>query len=326
MANHEGARAPGLHSTDGPDESGLLDVGDNQLIYWETFGDLHGHAAVYLHGGPGSGCSPAARRYFDRTSYRAVLFDQRGCGRSRPLAVNPDVDLSTNTTQKLVEDMERLRAHLEIAHWTVIGVSWGVTLALVYAQRYPERVTAMVLGAVTSGTRLEIEWITRDMGRIFPEEWEQFAALVPPEGRDSRISAGYGRLLADSDPAVRDRAAEAWCRWEDIHVSLMPGWAPSERYRDPGFRSVFARLVTHYWSHGCFLADGEILRGMARIAHIPATLIHGRWDISSPPDTAWKLHRLWPASNLQLIERAGHGGTGFAEAMTNALDSYGSTR
>jgi proline iminopeptidase len=308
--------------TAGPYASGALDVGDGHTVYWETAGNPAGTPAVYLHGGPGSGGSPRARAYFDPARYRAVLFDQRGCGRSRPLASDPDADLSANTTGHLVADIERLREHLGIDRWVVAGVSWGVTLGLVYAQAHPGRVAAMVLGAVTSGTRQEIEWITRDMGRLFPAEWEEFTALVPPSERHGDLSAAYGRLLADPDAHLREAAARAWCAWEDTHVSLMPGWKPSPRYEDPAFRMVFARLVTHYWSHGCFLTDGQILAGMNHLAGIPAVLIHGRHDVSGPLGTAWALQRRWPGSRLVIVEDAGHGGGSFDDELSAALDSF----
>lgn len=309
-----------------PYESGLLEVTDGHALYWETVGNPAGTPAVYLHGGPGSGCTPGARRNFDPSAYRAVLFDQRGCGRSRPLASQPAADLSTNTTAHLVEDMERLREHLGIDHWVVVGGSWGVTLALVYAQRHPERVIAMVLGAVTSGTRRETDWITRDMGRVFPREWEQFAAAVPEADRDGDLAAAYAQLLADPDPRMRERAALQWCTWEDTHVSLMPGWAPNPWYADPEFRMVFARLVTHYWSHGCFLRDGEVLANMHLLERIPAVLIHGRYDVSGPLDTAWHLHRAWPASKLVVLDDAGHGGGSFVSELVIALDAFRTLR
>lgn len=305
-----------------PFASGRLEVGDGHALYWEEIGHAEGTPALYLHGGPGSGCSPGARRHFDPQSYRAVLFDQRGCGRSRPLASEPDADLTTNTTPHLIADIEALRKYLGIERWVVVGVSWGVTLGLVYVQRYPERIRAMVLGAVTAGTRREIAWITRDMGRIFPREWERFAALVPEAERGGDLAAGYARLLANPDPEVREQAALEWCQWEHTHVSLMPGWKPDARFQDPDFRLIFARLVTHYWSHGCFLRDAQIMAGMERLATIPAVLIHGRWDISGPLDTAVALHRAWPTSDLHILDEAGHGGSGFPEAMTAALDNF----
>lgn len=201
-----------------PYATGSLDVAGGNVLYWESVGNPGGLPAVYLHGGPGGGSWPGARRYFDPAAYRAVLFDQRGCGRSVPLADSPDVDLDTNTTRHLVSDIEALREHLGVDRW-VLGVSWGVTLGLVYAQAHPERVIAMVLGAVTSGRRRETEWITRGVGRIFPREWEAFAAGVPEAERGGDLAAAYARLLASPDPAVRDAAARAWCAWEDAHVS-----------------------------------------------------------------------------------------------------------
>jgi proline iminopeptidase len=310
----------GLQPEREADEFGRLSVGDGQSIYWEIVGNPAGMPVVYLHGGPGSGSTAYARRFFDPERFRAVLFDQRGCGRSEPLADRPGVDLSVNTTAHLVADIERLREHLQIERWIVLGVSWGVTLGLVYAQRHPDRVLGLVLGAVTAGTRRETDWITRQIGRVFPGQWEQFIAGVPVDDRSGDLAAAYARALASSDPAVRDDAAKRWCAWEDTHVSLMPGWMPDSRYRDPTFRGVFARLVTHYWSHDCFLGDGQVLSDMSRIADIPGVLIHGRYDISSPLDTAWRLHRAWPSSTLTVLDDAGHGGVGFAEELANGVD------
>ena len=305
-----------------PDESGHLEVGDGQSLYWETSGNPDGLAAVYLHGGPGGGTTRGATRNFDPDIYRTVLFDQRGCGRSTPTASDPHTDLSTNTTDHLIADLERLREHLAIERWVVVGVSWGVTLGLVYAQRHPERVVAMVLGAVTTGDRRETEWITRDMGRVFPREWETFVQFLPEAERTGDLAAAYARRLHDQDPEVRAAAAQHWCAWEDTHVSLAPDWQPSPRYEDPLFRMAFARLVTHYWGHGCFLADGEVLAGMQRLAAIPAVLIHGRYDISGPLDTAWRLHRQWSGSQLIVLDDAGHGGGDFPGQMTAALDGF----
>ncbi|QQM20016.1 prolyl aminopeptidase [Rhodococcus sp. P-2] len=304
-----------------PYESGLLEVSDGQSLYWETVGNPAGIPVLYLHGGPGSGCTVGARRFFDPESFRAVLFDQRGCGRSLPLASGPDVDLTVNTTAHILDDIERLREHLGIERWLVSGLSWGVSLGLVYAQAFPGRVIAMALGAVTGGTRLEIEWITRAMGRIFPREWEEFVAPLPVEERDGNLPAAYARLLADPDPVVRENAALQWCRWEDVHVSLMPGWTPSVRYQNPDFRRVMTRLVTHYWANDCFLAPNQILDGMDRLAEIPAILVHGLYDISGPLDTAWAIHQRWPGSELVVLDGAGHGGGGFNEAIVEALNS-----
>lgn len=305
-----------------PRDAGLLPVGDGHQIFWETVGDPAGTPALWLHGGPGSGAGPGSRRYFDPTAYRAVLLDQRGCGRSLPLADSADADLTANTTQHLINDVEALREHLGIDRWVVAGGSWGVALALAYAQQHPDRVRALALAAVTAGRRLETEWITRDMRRVFPREWDEFASFVPEAERGGDLAAAYARLLADPDPVVTEQAAEQWCSWEDAHVSLMPGWEPWLRFQDPTFQQVLTRLVTHYWSNGCFLDDTPVLERMDRIAHVPGVLIHGRYDVSSPLDTAWDLHHRWPASELVVLDDAGHGGDSMSAALVRALDGF----
>lgn len=311
-----------LHPSTPPSASGNLAVGDGHVLSWETFGSPDGIPAVWLHGGPGAGASRAVGRWFDPTAYRLVVFDQRGCGRSRPLADRPGADLASNTTWHLVADLERLREHLGIERWLVAGGSWGVTLALAYAQQIPERVTALVLCAVTAGRRLETEWITRGMRRVFPEAWEQLVAVLPEQDRSGDLAAAFARQLADPSPEVHERAAAAWCDWEDTHVSLAPGWTPSPRYADPTFRQVFARLVTHYWSNGCFLDERPILEHMAALDGIPGVLVHGRHDVSSPLDTAYDLHRAWPTSRLVVVDD-GHGGEAMTAAAVQALDELG---
>ena len=303
-----------------PSESGRLAVGDGHEIYWETVGDPDGFPVVLLHGGPGSGCGVESRRWFDSAAHRAILFDQRGCGRSRPLADSAAADLRTNTTDHLIADLEQLRTHLDIERWMVVGLSWGVTLGLAYAQRHPERVSRMALAAVTAGRRLETEWITRGMRRVFPREWERLASLVPEAERGGDLAAAYARLLADPDPAVTDRAALAWCAWEDTHVSLSTDVEPDLQLMPGQERQVFARLVTHYWSHGCFLDAAPIFANMAAIERIPAVLIHGQRDVSSPLDTAWDLHRRWPASDLLVLDDAGHGGGAMIDELVSAIN------
>lgn len=304
-----------------PYDSGQLDVGDGHSIYWETVGSREGTPAVWLHGGPGGGSAPGHRRHFDPSRYRAVIFDQRGCGRSRPLASDPDADLSTNTTDHLVRDLERLRIHLGIDRWVVVGVSWGVTLGLVYAERHPERVLGMAFAAVGAGRWQTMQWITRDMGRIFPREWDHFAELVPEAERGGDLAAAYARLLASPDPALREEASRRWCEWEDTHVSLAPGHRPDVSVADPAWQQVFARLVTHYWGHRSFLADNEVMANLHRISHIPAVLIHGRYDVSGPLDTAWELHKAWPASRLVVLDDAGHFTGSMGRELTAAIDS-----
>ena len=235
METQEVMRA-GIPAID-PYESGMLDVGDGHRVYWECCGNPHGKPALYLHGGPGSGFTPGQRRFFDPATYRAVLFDQRGSGRSRPLASEPDADLSSNTTAHLIADIEALREHHRVESWTVLGLSWGSTLGLAYAQAHPQRVDALVLGLVTTTSRREVEWITEGVGRIFPQEWGRFAEAVPDDLRHLPLVDAYARLLFDSDPAVREHAALEWCAWEDAHVSLAPVTAGACATRTPSSAS-----------------------------------------------------------------------------------------
>jgi proline iminopeptidase len=311
-----------------PYECGWRDVGDGHRVYWETCGNPEGKPAVVLHGGPGSGCTPGWRRFFDPAAYRVVLSDQRGCGRSTPHASEPVVDLSTNTTQHLLADIEGLREHLGIEKWLVFGGSWGSTLGLAYAETHPERVSELVLFSVVTTTRREVEWVTRDMGRIFPAEWARFRDGVPASEREGDLAAAYSRLLHDPDPAVREKAAVAWCAWEDTHVSLQPGHQPSARYRNPVFRLAFARLVTHYWRHAAWLEDGVLLREAHRLTGIPGVLIQGRLDVSGPPDVAWQLSQTWPEAEFALIDQAGHGagGPGVNEQLVAATNRFASRR
>ena len=306
-----------------PYDSGLLDVGDGQQVYWECCGNPAGKPALYLHGGPGSGCTPGQRRFFDPDAYRVVLFDQRGSGRSRPLASEPDADLSANTTAHLITDIEALRRLHGVERWTILGLSWGTTLGLAYAQAHPRRVDALALGAVTTTSRREVAWITHDVGRIFPREWDRFAAAVPDALRRLPLVDAYATLLCDADPAVREHAAREWCAWEDAHVSLTPGHRPSPRFDDPEFRLRFARLVTHYWRNAAFLADNQLLRDAPTLNGIPGVLIHGRYDVSGPLETAWRLSQSWTSSRLHVIADAGHGGGDtFTATIVDALTQF----
>ena len=269
-------------------EHGMLDVGDGNVMYWEVCGNAAGKPAVMLHGGPGSGCVPGWRRYFNPSAYRVVPFDQRGCGRSTPHASDPGVDLAANTTDHLIADIEQLRKHLGIERWLIVGGSWGSTLALAYAEPFPERISGLVLFSVVMTSRREVLWITRDIGRYFPEEWARFRDGVPPAERDGDLVAAYYRWLHDQDSSVRENAARDWCRWEDARVVVTSDHRPDPRYEDPSFRMAFARLVTHYWNHAGFLEDGALVRDAGRLAGIPGVLIHGRLDISSPLDVPWQ--------------------------------------
>jgi proline iminopeptidase len=248
------------------------------------------------------------------------LTAQRGCGRSRP-HVGEISDLKVNTTAHLIGDLERLREHLRIERWTVVGGSWGTTLGLAYAQAFPDRVAAMVLACVTTTSRREVQWITHDMGRIFPEQWERFASVgAYDRSRGVDLVDSYAALAFSADAAVRERAAREWCAWEDTHVSLTPGYAPSRRFDDPEFRLLFTRLVTHYWSHAAFLPEGQLISNVSVLNDIPGVLLHGRYDISSPLETASRLHKAWRGSVLQLIDDAGHGGGAMPASVAAAVN------
>jgi proline iminopeptidase len=306
-----------------PYESGFLDAGDGNRVYWEACGHPDGVPAVAVHGGPGSGCAPGMRQLFDPEKYRLVLFDQRGCGRSTPHVSDPSVDLATNTTDHLIADMELLRVHLGVDRWVVAAWSWGTTLALAYAEEHRERVAAMVLTAVTTTTAREVQWITRDVGRLFPAEWARFRAGVPAAERDGSLVDAYARLLNHPDLGVRENAARDWCEWEDTHINIGPEPRPMLVNKESDFRMCFARLVTHYWRHAAWRAEGELLRGVTKIAHIPAALIHGRLDVSGPPDIAWQLAQAWPAAQLHIVPGMGHeAGGAMADYGVEALDHF----
>jgi proline iminopeptidase len=304
-----------------PYRHGMLDVGDGNLVYWEECGNPNGKPAVVLHGGPGSGCTPGARRMFDPGAYRVVLLDQRGCGRSRPHASDPSTDLSVNTTDRLVADLELLRQHLGIRQWLVFGGSWGSVLGLVYAQRYPRRVSELVLFAVSTGRRAETDLLTRGLGRVFPEAWQRFRDGVPQQDRDGDLADAYHRLLSHPDPAVRDKAARDWCVWEDAIVPTAP---PSPRYQSPTFRMAFARLVTHYWRHGHWLDDRPLLENARLLKGIPGVLVQGSLDFGNLLGIVWRLHHAWPDRELVIVDEAGHntGDAGMTEAMIAATDRF----
>lgn len=312
-----------------PYEHGMLEVGDGNRVYWEMCGNAGGKPAVVVHGGPGSGCSAWDRRLFDPAMYRVALFDQRGCGRSTPHAGAPEIDLTTNTTQHLVSDMEMLRRHLEVDRWLVLGGSWGSTLALAYAETYPDRVTELVLWGVTTGRRSEADWLFRGgVAPLFPEQWERLLAGLPTTDRGVDVVDEYSRLLRDPDPEVRRRAAVAWCTWE----SATPEWPPAEgladRFSDPAFALAYARLVTHYVRHDLFLEDGILLRDAHLLADIPGVLVNGRFDLQAPLGNAWELQRAWPQSELVIVEDAGHIGdeSGINRELIRATDRFASSR
>lgn len=308
-----------------PLRTGTLDVGDGHRMYWEESGDPAGSPAVVFHGGPGSGSTPRQRRLFDPRVFRIVLFDQRNCGRSTPHASEPEVDLSANTTEYLLGDIERLRAHLGIDRWLVLGGSWGSVLALAYAERHPARVSGLIVWGAATGRRRELDWLFRGgVGVLFPEQWERLVTAIPPDRRRDDVVEAYAELLFDADPSVRSRAALEWCLWE----SATPAWPPTteldERFRDPAFALAFARLVTHYVRHDAWIEDGELLRNAGSIAEVPGAIVNGRFDLQSPLGNAWALHRAWPRAELVVVGDAGHDASalGITDAIVAATDAF----
>ena len=318
----------GLYPEIDPSATGLLDVGDGQVLYWETTGNPAGRPVVFLHGGPGGGCQPVHRRYFDPERYRIVLVDQRGCGRSRPHASAPDADLSTNTTWHLVADLERVRQHLGIARWQVFGGSWGSTLALAYAQRHPDRVLELVLRGVFTMRRRELDWYygTGGAGALFPEWRERFLAPIPEEERDDCIAA-YHRLLRHDDPDVHGPAAVAWSTWEAATITLLEQPDLVAEFADPEFALAFARIENHYFINGGWLDEGQLLDGAPAMTGLPGVIVQGRYDVATPAVTAWELHRAWPGSELVVVPDAGHAVTepGIVDALVRATDRFGAT-
>ena len=314
------------HRAPEPFASGRLPVGNGHVLHWEQFGAADGVPVVYLHGGPGSGCTSGIRRAFDPSVHRAVLFDQRSAGRSTPHASEGDVDWSSIDMDHHLSDIEALRDHLGIDRWIVFGVSWGSVLGATYAERHPDRVIGVVLAAVSLGRREDIDWLTVHAGRFFPEAWRAFRDHVPLPLRDRRLVDAYNILLMDDDPAVRHAAAAAWCEWESAHVGTTTALRRrNPRYDDASFRLGFARQVTHCWRNDSWLADDEILANADRLADVPGWLIQGRLDVSGPLDCAWLLHQRWPRSTLVIVDDEGHGGAAMFDHWTRALAELAAT-
>ncbi len=307
-----------------PNCTGMLPVSHGNYIYWEECGNPQGRPVLVLHGGPGSGCNTGMRRLFDPDAYRIVLFDQRGCGRSIPHAANFETSLEFNTTQHLVEDIDALLNHLNIHSTVLWGGSWGCTLALAYALRNPDRILAMVLTGVTTTRQTEIDWLYKGVAPLFPEQWEAFRNCVPQEHRNGNLVETYAALLAHQDEAVRIAAASAWCTWESALISVHPDYRPSRQWQDPAFQMTFARIVTHYFRNGAWLAENELLNNAYRLNGIPGALIHGRLDLDAPLTTAWELSRVWKTAILHIVQGAGHAGTdpGLMEAVLAATDRF----
>ncbi|WP_030167504.1 prolyl aminopeptidase [Streptomyces sp. NRRL S-813] len=317
----------GLYPEIEPYDQGMLDVGDGNLVYWETCGNPQGKPAVMLHGGPGSGCTPGQRRFCDPAAYRIVLLDQRGCGRSTPHASAYDTDMSVNTTDHLLADLELLRHHLGIERWLVWGASWGSVLALRYTQTRPGVVSELVLTGVATGSNAEVTLLTHGLGRIFPQDFARLLAELPEDtDRTGNLAAVCNRLLESPDPAVRERAARAWTDWETATIPAPP--RSVARYEDPAFRMGFARTVTHYFGNDHFLGpgndEGVVLRDAPLLRGVPGTLVQGSLDLGNLLGIAWRLHHAWPDSELIVVDEAGHdfGAPGVVDALVAAMDRY----
>lgn len=309
-----------LYPSVDPFMTGQLQVSERHHIYYEQCGNPAGKPVVILHGGPGAGCGAKMRCFHDPAKYRIVLFDQRGAGRSTPHA-----DLVDNTTWHLVADIEQLRAHLGIDRWQVFGGSWGSTLALAYAETHPDAVTELVLRGIFMLRRWELEWFYQEgASRVFPDAWQNYLAAIPVVERHDLISA-YHRRLTHEDPAVRLAAARAWSVWEAATSFLYQDPAFMHSHEEDAFALAFARIECHYFVNGGFFeVEDQLLRDVSKIRDIPATIVHGRYDVVCPIANAWDLHRAWPEADLRIIADAGHSGfeAGITDALINATDRY----
>ncbi|MDH6108745.1 proline iminopeptidase [Kitasatospora sp. MAP12-15] len=296
---------------------GILDTGDGNRIYYEQLGNPEGKPVLYVHGGPGAGTPSRPITAWDPERYRVIQYDQRNCGRSTPHASDPAADMSLNTTQHLIDDMERLREHLGIERWLLNGASWGSTLVLAYAQQHPERVSEIIIQMVTMTRAGEIDWLYRGAGRFYPEAWDRFRDGVPAEERDGDLLAAYARLMENPDRAIREKAAADWLTWEDAVISDEPNGLPGMySNQEVDAQIAFVRICAHFFSNGAWLAEDQLLRNAHRLAGIPGVLVHGRHDMGSPVQTAWELAKVWPDARLHIFEDSGHVGS---EAMRQTV-------
>jgi proline iminopeptidase len=312
----------GLYPPIKPYRTGFLRVSDVHEIYYEESGNPQGKPAVFLHGGPGAGTDAKMRGFFDPKRYRIVLFDQRGCGRSRPHA-----SLADNTTWELVADIERLREHLGVGRWLVFGGSWGSTLALAYAQTHPQRVSELVLRGIFLLRRSEIEWFYQDphgAASIYPDLWEHYVEMIPPQQRHDMISAYYA-LLTSEDGKLLRRAARAWSIWEGATSFLHANPDYVARFHEDEYAAAFARIECHYFiNRGFFTSDNQLIENVGRIRHIPGVIVQGRYDVICPMRSAWDLHRAWPEAELRIVPDAGHSAfeAGTLHELVSATDRF----
>jgi proline iminopeptidase len=308
-----------LYPTIEPFEQGVLDTGDGHQVYWERCGNPAGKPAVFLHGGPGSGCGPDHRRLFDPAKYCVTLFDQRGCGRSTPHA-----SLEANTTWHLVADIEKLREMSGAERWLVFGGSWGSTLALAYAQTHPARVSELVLRGIFTLRHEELHWFYQEGASwLFPDEWEQFVAPIAPGDRHD-LMAAYHRVLTGDDDLARTNAAVAWSHWEGRTITLLPDPTITTAHDNAHFALAFARIENHYFVNHGFFAEGQLLRDAHKLHGIPGVIVQGRYDVCTPVKTAWDLHQAWPQAEFHLVADAGHSfkEPGILDQLVRATDRF----
>ena len=301
-----------------PHRHGLLPVDDRHTLYWEECGNPQGVPVLFLHGGPGGGISPTHRRFFDPAHYRIVLFDQRGAGKSTPLGEWQD-----NTTPLLIDDIEALRQLLGIEQWLVFGGSWGATLALAYGQAQPQRCLGFILRGIFLCTQAEIDWFLYGMRQFFPEAYDAFVAPIPVEERSDLLQAYQRRLFGD-DLMQSLKAARDWSRYEGNCLFLQPHPELLSAFDDDVVALGIGRLEAHYFLHHGFMEEDQLIRDIGRIAHLPAVIVQGRYDVVCPPASAWRLHQAWPGSRLQLIADAGHAAMepGTAAALVAATEQF----
>jgi proline iminopeptidase len=300
-------------------ESGFLDTGDGHRIYWERSGTKGAKPAVFLHGGPGGGFSAKHRQLFDPRLYDVLLFDQRGCGKS-----TPNASLENNTTWHLVADIERLRQMVGVDRWLVFGGSWGSTLALAYAEAYPHHVSELVVRGIYTLTKAELDWYYQfGVSEMFPDKWEQFVAPIPVHERHEMMAA-YRRRLTGDDKRAQIEAARAWSLWEGQTITLLPEPDTSDKFGEDDFALAFARIENHFFVHAGWMDEGQLLRDAGKLADIPGTIVHGRYDMPCPAKYAWGLHKAWPKAEFKLIEGAGHAYSepGILDALIRATDRY----
>jgi len=309
----------GLYPEIEPYETGMLDVGEGHSLYYERCGTPGAKPAVFLHGGPGGGMSPGHRRQWDPELYDVLLFDQRGCGRSTPFA-----EIEYNDTQRIVEDVERLRDMCGHGAWQVFGGSWGATLALAYAQSYPERTSELVLRGVFLARQQEKNWLYRyGASEVMAEQWDRFVGLIPEDERGDLVEAYHSRLTS-ADEDVRIAAAREWSLWEGSVATLLPNQALLDEFADASKAVPFARICARFFRENFFLEENQLLREVNAIRHIPGIIVQGRHDICTPPSAAWALKKAWPEAELWIVHDAGHSASepGIIDGLVRATDQF----